>query len=198
MVETIVEINYKKICEYYRNIIINIFNQLSFYNLTGGDKINTETEYLNAHSYLQKASWRLDELDTMLGFSDRVSFFWFAMENLSSARHRIEHYFENTEWEFNEPFNYKEYDDLVLDYYQPFRTDTTHFDERYKWWQYYWDLESKVQLVNYIKEDINLLKDNVNILEEYINKEYDELEEEELDKISDLLTDLNFELVTIR
>lgn len=196
--ERIVDIDYKKICEYYRNIIIDIFNQLSFYNLTGEDKSNTETEYLNAYGYLQRASWRLDELDTMLCFSNEVSFFWFAMENLSSARHRIEHYLENTEWEFTEPFNYKEYDDLVLDYYQPFRTDDAHFDKGSKWWQFYWDLESKVQLVNYIKEDINALKDNVNILEDYINKDYEDLDEERLDRVCDLLSELNDELVTIR
>lgn len=191
------EIDYKKICDYYSRVISDIYGQLRFYNLDGEERRNTEAEYLNAYGYLQRASWRLDELDTMIEFSKEVSFFWFAMENLSSARHRIEHYLEDSEWDFKEPFKYKEYDDLVLDYYQPFRTDDEHYEEGQKWWKYYWILESKVQLVKYMKEDIDELQNNLIKLEEYISNDYDKVDEDYLNKISELLSDLNFELLGI-
>lgn len=187
-------IDYREIHDYYVDVINRIYNELSSYTDTGEKKENAETireEYMNAYGYLQRAGWRLDELDTMMEFKDEENFFWFAMNNLSSARHRIEHYLNNTNWVFKGDFDYKKYDNIVMDYYQPFRTGDAFSYDNSRWWEHYWILESKVQTVKYLKEDIRELEGNVGLLEDYVSKPYEDMSGELLERISELLSDLN-------
>ena len=77
------DIDYRKITDYYSNIISYILNNLSYTGLkynpegipTNHTKEEYEAEYLNAYGYLEKAQWRLSEVKEMKDFSWPFVFF---------------------------------------------------------------------------------------------------------------------------
>ena len=199
-----IKIDYQGISKYYRGIISYILNNLSYAGLKYNDDVirtnhtreEYEAEYLNAYGYLQRAEWRLSELDLMTDFYNEPDFFYFGLNNLSSARHRIQHYLEDTEWGIFDDLDYNRYDDLVMDYYQPIRLGHEGFEKYYNEsgdkWDYYYGLLGTAQLKQYLKEDCveivnrlnkfmeyldtedyNVLKDHINELECLNNKTFD-------------------------
>ena len=210
------DIDYKKITDYYYDIILYILNNLSYsrikYDYTGEDFTPTnhtedeyEAEYLNAYGYLQRAEWRLSEVDMMSDFYDETDFFYFGLENLSSARHRIQHYLENTEWDIFNDLNYKQYDDLVMDYYQPIRLGKSGWEEYYEVshdkWKYYWKLHSIVQLTKYLREDCVEIINKLTKFVEYIDEmDYDVLSEhsKELECLNNKTLDFLIDIPNVR
>lgn len=134
-----------------------------------------ESEYLSAYGYLERAEWRLSEVDVMSDFYSEPDFFYFGMNNLSSARHRIQHYLENTNWTIFDDLEYQEYDSLVMDYYQPIRLGKPgwekYYNESHDKWHYYWNLYGTAQLKKYVLEDCIEIRDRLNKFIDYINDE---------------------------
>lgn len=198
------DIDYKEISKYYRGIILYILNNLSYAHFKyNSDDIPTEhteeeynAEYLNAYGYLQRAEWRLSEVDVMGDFYDEPDFFYFGMNNLSSARHRIQHYLEDTAWDIFDDLDYKKYDDLVMTYYQPIRLGKDGFEEYYMVshdkWDYYWELQGIAQLKHFVKDDCEEIVDKLSKFIAYLDEvSYDKLKENQ-----DALEVLNNETIS--
>lgn len=188
-----VEIDYKNISNFYSTIILKIFHELSK-TYSVGDDGEFDDEFLNAYGYLQKATWRLNDIDEMTDFFNDEGFFYFAMNNLSSARHRIGSYLKDTEWKFEDKiiYDYQKFDDIVMDYFQTIRLNHNLYNENHKWYVYYNDLCDNIALKRYVLDEISDLKRCLDFLEEKVrlqdveNVDYDKLSE--LDK---LLCNLN-------
>lgn len=179
-----IEINYKKISTYYHEIISYILYTSKEYDYD---------EYLNAYSYLERAIWRLNEIQEMSDFYNEKDFFYFGMENLSNARHRIQHYLEDTETELFNDLKYKKYDGLVIDYYQPIRLNQNRLEENHNKWEYYWELHNTAQLKQSIKEDCKEIIVKLNNFIEYLDSmDYNSLKEHsnELENLNE--STLNF------
>ena len=175
------DIDYRKITDYYSNIISYILNNLSYTGLkyntegihTNHTKEEYEAEYLNAYGYLERAEWRLSEVKEMKDFYNEHDFFYFGLENLSSARHRIQHYLEDTDWNIFEDLDYKQYDELVIDYYQPIRlTDDEELRQKSSTaWKYYWELNSTAMVKQYLLDDCDEIIKRISEFKEYLDNE---------------------------
>lgn len=200
-------IDYKRISDYYKSIILYILNNLSYacaveynndseYIRTDYSKEEYEEEYLNAYSCLERATWRLSELDEMTDFYNEENFFYFGMNNLSSARHRIEHYLENTSWNIFNDLDYHKYDDLVIDFYQPIRLGELGYEASEKW-RYYWDLHGTAQMKQYLIEDCNEIIGKLNNFVDYLgHADYSVLKEniQFLESLNDSTLDFLFSI----
>lgn len=192
------EIDYGEISKYYTRIISYILNNLSYSTLKyHSDYIKTnyteeeyEDEYLLAYGYLQRAGWRLSEVDEMIDFYSEPDFFYFGMNNLSSARHRIQHYLEATTWTIFKDLDYHKYDELVMDYYQPIRLGEDGFEEYYEIshekWEYYWRLHSTAQMKHYVKQDCTEIRDKLDKFINYLDTVDYQVLKEHLKELEDL------------
>jgi len=208
------EIDYASISKYYKNIILYILNNLSYtcaveYNT--GEYIHTdyskeeyEDEYLNAYGYLQRATWRLSELDEMSDFYDDEDFFYFGMNNLSSARYRIEHYLEDTTWSIFTDLDYHKYDDLVIDFYQPIRLGRPGYEKYYDTsmskWEYYWSLHGTAQMKQYLIEDCTRIIGKLNNFVDYLgHADYSVLKEniQVLESLNDSTLDFILDIPSV-
>ena len=74
-------------------------------------------EYLKAYSYLQRADWRLDEVENMKQYYNEEDFKYFGLENLYNVRNRIEHYLKSTKIKFSDSiYEYNKYDEVYVDF----------------------------------------------------------------------------------
>lgn len=96
----IVKVDYKEVCKFYWSIIVKIY-----------DYCRDEGKYLDAYGYLQKAEWRLDEVEDMWKYYDEPNFKYFALDNFCNVRNRIESYIGSVEDTLpEEVYEFKKYD----------------------------------------------------------------------------------------
>ena len=109
----------------------------------------------------------------MKDFYNEHDFFYFGLENLSSARHRIQHYLEDTDWNIFDDLDYKQYDELVIDYYQPIRlTDDEELRQKSSTaWKYYWKLNSTAMVKQYLLDDCDEIIKRISEFKEYLDNE---------------------------
>lgn len=120
------EIDYEKITKDYMsiiNMISKIIHDTQRRYSKGSEEYNIiESDFLDWYGSSDKAYYRISDILDMSDFFDEEDFQYFALEKLSDARHRIESYIKRSSdlLDFNS-INYKVYDDIVMDYYQPIR-----------------------------------------------------------------------------
>lgn len=180
-----IEINYMEIVNFYEGIYHKICETVStdtygehyelYDTVSSEEKKEHENEHMRIRGYLERGVWRLGYVEDMLNYSDKNEFFYYAMECLSSMRHRLQHYLENTHWKFpEEVYNYTKYDDLIIDYYQPIRLGEGKFHklqgERDYWWEYYHDLHHRKVIYYSMIDDIELVRESLIGLEEFIRE----------------------------
>lgn len=125
-------INYEEIGGYYGKIIDEIFNCLWEDTPPSYDKENCNwtgysEEYLNAYGYLQKAEWRLNDINEMKKYWDNEDYVHFGLENLHEVRFRIGEYLEHTSFKFQDwVYDYKKYDKIVIDKYSTLKSERHH------------------------------------------------------------------------
>lgn len=119
-------IKYKEITEYYVEVMKNISNIIystqNTYNKSSEEWNAIESSYLEWYGSKEKAYYRIIEILDMQEYYKDEDFQYWALEKFSEARHRIESYLENATGllDFSD-VEYKEYDDIVMKYYQPIR-----------------------------------------------------------------------------
>lgn len=176
------EINYKEICNFYWNIYHKI-NKIVSDTRWGEDVTHPipdevidkyEKETLNIDGWLERGAWRLGDLEDLLEYSDDKYFFYYAMNNLSNMRHRLEKYFEDTSWEYPTSLleEYKKYDDIVMDYYQPIRLNQGEYhklrEEQSYWLDYYHNLLYRKSGYKWIKHDLSVLYRETGWLRQFV------------------------------
>ena len=136
------DIDYKEIATFYSGIISTIFSTCEKVNPSYWDKNNEcmkyGDEYLDAYSYLQKAEWRLSNVYTLKDYYTNTDFKYYGLEQLQEVRHRIEHYFNDPDFDLPDypesVYEYKKYDHII-DYYNRIRGDESarenwnHYDK---------------------------------------------------------------------
>ena len=192
------EIDYEEICKHYWNIYHRINEEIdNKYPYGSEDYKKGEDEQLNVYGFLERGTWRLGELEDMYEFSDEPDFFYYAMEHLSNMRHRIQHYFEDSSFEFSQELyrDYKKYDSLVIDYYGPIRTSGWS-SEKHDCFDYYYKLMYRKHHYTFTQHEIENLRKDFDKLEEYIeesikNKTYPISLESVHEKLQELDYDLS-------
>lgn len=112
-------IDYNKLCDFYTSIYNMIFTEIyTFYpNTYDGMVVKYSEEYLKAYSYLQRADWRLNEVENMKQYYNEEDFKYFGLENLYNVRNRIEHYLKSTKIKFSDSiYEYNKYDEVYVDF----------------------------------------------------------------------------------
>lgn len=87
------KLDYIQISNYYKNIIYTIYETLE--KESAAPEIYSD-EYLEAYGFLQKAEWGLNDINQLKEYIDEPDFKYFAIENLTNARNRIEEYLKTT------------------------------------------------------------------------------------------------------
>lgn len=87
------KLEYIQISNYYKNIIYTIYETLE--KESAAPEIYSD-EYLEAYGFLQKAEWGLNDITQLKEYIDEADFKYFAIENLTNARNRIEEYLKTT------------------------------------------------------------------------------------------------------
>lgn len=198
-------IDYNEIADFYWNIISTIYKEINkgthepYWNKESKSMIYSD-EYLNAYGYLQRAEWRYDDIKEMKDYYNEDYFYFFGLENLSSIRHRIEHYLEDTTFQFpQEVYDYKKYDELIIDLYGPIRLNINNINSKH--YNYYYNILHKQVMADTIKCDIKWLKgDLIELCEMLCDKEYirtvDKKRLEKLENIIDSCKDYIFEMTS--
>ena len=125
----------------------------------------------------------------MEDFYNEEDFQYWALEKFSEARHRISNYIKRSSSLLNfNNIDYKKYDDIVIDYYQPIRL--TSDGEILKVKEYSW---GKYRSISYLRTIVNLglLKDIEDIREHIAETRF--LSEDEKERNLKVLDDM-FEL----
>ena len=165
------EIDYEEICKHYWSIYFLISKTVSNIRwnddlIMGKSEVSDEIldkynkESMRMRGWLERGTWRLGDLEGMLEYKDEYYFFYFAMNALSSMRHRFEEYLEDTDLEFpDDVYTYTKYDDIVMDYYQPIRLGRGKKyhklrEEQDKYWHYYYELMHRKSNYEWVKNDI--------------------------------------------
>ena len=164
-------IDYKEITEYYKNIISEIstviYNTKKKYEKNSNELEEIESDYLSWYSSSDKAYYRIIDVLDLDDYYDEPDFQYWALEKFSDARHRISSYIERSSdlLDFN-GIDYKKYDDIVIDYYKPIRlTDDEKLQEtKEKGWD-------KYQSISHLRVIVNLgLIDDIKDIKRYINE----------------------------
>lgn len=168
------DIDYKKMAEFYGNIINHIFGKIdeifpSNWDEQEGRFIHSE-QYMLAYSYFQKAFWRLGDVNSMKDYYNDEHFEDFGLEHLSDARHRIENYLQSDEltisFDDDEVVqNYTYYDDVIIDYYQPIRINR---DVHHDYFMYYQEILYRDSNINNIEFEIEHIKHSIETLKDYV------------------------------
>ena len=136
----------------------------------------------------------MNDIDEMKNYFKDDNFFYFAMNNLSSARHRISSYLKNTSLKFedNSIYDYKKFDDIIIDYFQPIRLNHNLYNESHKWYVYYNDLCDNIALKNYVLDEISDLRVCLGVLEEQVRlQDVEDIDYGKLSELGKLLCNLN-------
>ena len=144
---------------------------------------------LDWYASKEKAYYRLIEIYDMEDFYNEEDFQYWALEKFSEARHRISNYIKRSSSLLNfNNIDYKKYDDIVIDYYQPIRL--TSDGEILKVKEYSW---GKYRSISYLRTIVNLglLKDIEDIREHIAETRF--LSEDEKERNLKVLDDM-FEL----
>ena len=152
------EIDYKQIADYYMRIIGKIYSACEAVEEPYWDNEKSAMiygkAYLDAYSYLQKAEWRLSNVYNLKDYYNREDFQYYGLEQLQEVRHRIQHYLEDETIDLSHlpdcVYEYKEYDDIIITYYNGIRKD----DMRYDKWKYYYNLKGYVIRKKHIVSDL--------------------------------------------
>ena len=193
------KIPYKDIVVYYNDILRAIYKEIQEDTpIEYGDGLcnaKYPDEYMNAYGWLQKADWRLGDVEEMENYYECEGFEHFGLENLHDVKTRIQHYLEDTEFQFTEKVTeYHKYDHIV-DQRMQLINEPLHHD----YWDYYKKLqyiESDKRSLNYtikwLKDHANDLKEELTNLDHHITRgKYLKNQEELLNKTEEILKLIN-------
>lgn len=163
---------YDEMCEYYRNIMSKIYDEIEKEQPTeylDNFKAKYGEEYQEAYSWLQKAGWRLSEVMSMNKHYTEPEFKHFALENLSNIQHRIDSYLNETDFKFSEEvYDYHKYDDIVAE-----RMELINDSDHHKYWKYYYELHSREQKIEHFNLERNWIITNLEDLEHILSDDFD-------------------------
>ena len=185
------KIDYNELCNFYTSIYNMIFTEIdTFYpNTYDGMVVKYSEEYLKAYSYLQRAGWRLNEVENMKQYYDEEDFKYFGLENLYDVRNRIEHYLKSTKVKFSDSiYEYNKYDEVYVDFKK--ERLTTKASEKFTYY------ETKLLQQNeydYVLNSLTLLSDDIkNIIDSIKESKYiKNVHNKKLNKINKLIKEIN-------
>lgn len=153
-------IPYKEITRYYADILHNIYEEIHAVTpVEYGDglcDLKYPPEHLNAYGWLQKAEWRLSDVSHMEKYYNENGFEHFGLECLHDVKTRIEHYLQNTDWEYTEKVTeYHKYDTIV-DQRMELINEPGHHD----YWDYFHKQQHLENYKTYLKLDIDWVKNH--------------------------------------
>ena len=184
------KVNYKELCVFYTGIYNTIFTEIDVLcpNSYEGLIVTYSDEYLKAYSYLQRAGWRLEEVENMERYYDNDDFRYFGLENLYDVRNRIEHYLNNTKVEFSDNvYEYNKYDEI----FNVYKTErlTSEASEKFTFYETKLLQQNEYDFVfnslSVISSDVKRL---INDIKE--SKYIDNVHNKKLNKINKLVKDL--------
>ena len=149
-------INYKEICKFYWSIYFTIFESVT--NVVYNDIKDKSMEEVHAmikheegliYGWLDKATWRLGDVEKVLEYSNEDNFFYYAMENFQNVRSRFESFLNESNWNYPElVYNYTKYDDLI-EYYDKVKEEDNQL--RHEYWIHYHKLNHRKTYFDLIK-----------------------------------------------
>lgn len=191
--------DYEAMTEYYLNVIHEISQIIYNTKQEYGEDTDEYKEIDNSYLYewytsKEKASYRLSPILDMKDYYTNDDFQYYALEKCSEARHRIQSYLEKATplLDFKN-IDYKRYDSIVMDYYQPLRLsdDETIQKNRNQSFYKYDKIEYRRCMINLglieeIKTVKNAIKDSQDLTPQEKEHEYQILKQ-----IQDLTQQLN-------
>lgn len=141
-------IDYENIANFYLKICSTISKTIRNAMENEETKEAAEKDYDDMYWSFERATSRANDVLSMHKYWNEPDFEHYGLEQLSSTRHRIEHFLSNCL--LNYPsccYTFDKYDDIIIDYYQPIRLsgDSEH-DVK---WRKYYDLNHKRIMINY-------------------------------------------------
>lgn len=193
------KIPYTDIAIYYNDILRAIYKEIKEETpIEYGDEacsIKYPDEYMEAYGYLQKADWRLGEVNEMKKYYTCEGFEHYGLENLHDVKSRIKHYLEDTDFQYSQKVTeYHKYDRIV-DQRMQLINEPVHHD----YWEYYHKLQhiesDKKNLtynIKWLKDQATNLKEELTDLDHHITRgKYLKNKEELLHKTEEILKLIN-------
>lgn len=159
--------SYNEMINYFGNLYNEIFREIEIFspNTFDGTVIKYSDEYMKAYSWLERAGFRLEEVQLMEDYYTEDDFKFFGLEHLMNVRNRIHNYLKNTNMEFSEKiYDYKKYDE-IFNLFVKERTEDKNSSVKYN----YYDIKLSQQadydrVLNSLTlsiSDIKILKDDI-------------------------------------
>lgn len=169
------KIDYEEMVNHFTNIYQTIFTEINvlYPNLYEGMIIKYSDEYLKAYSWLQRAGWRLEEMEMMTNFYDEDDFRFFGLEHLLDIRNRIYGYLNSVKIEFDESvYEYDRYDEIFNEFKKERNNETI---KKYEYYENKYLQQSDYDMVLnsliFISSDVGRLKDDIEE-SKYVNNKH--------------------------
>ena len=195
--DNIMMIDYQEITEYYIKLIKDI-NHILYTTEKNcdnpEDKKKINDDYLKWYGSSDKAYYRIINILDMKDYYCEDDFMYYALEKLSDARHRIESYINdaNPLLDFKD-IDYKLYDVVVMDYYQPIRLSDdkeVRYNKEVSFSKYNSISHRRVMINLGLIEEIESVKDSFRDSKDLtLDEKYDNIKI--LDEMKDLAVQLN-------
>ena len=139
-------IDYETIADFYLKICSTISKTIYEARKDEATKEAADTDFDNMYGSFERAKSRAHDVLKLKKYYTEPDFEYYGLEQLSSTRHRIEHFLEDSLLTYPDYcYTFNKYDDIIIDYYKPIRLKGEHHES----WEKYYKLNYKRVMINY-------------------------------------------------
>ena len=148
------KIDYETMAKHYLSICSKISNTAYEAQKNDKTKEDAKKDYDDMYWSFDRAKSRANDVLEMKKWWNEPDFEHYGLEQLSSARYRIEHFLDDCRLAYPDCcYTYDKYDNIIIDYYEPIRLSRDPDHETA--WNKYYKLNHKRIMINLgLKHDI--------------------------------------------
>lgn len=141
-------IDYKSIAEFYLKICSTISKTIYEAEKNEETKDDAKKDFDSMYWSFDRAKSRAHDVLKMHKYWNEKDFEDYGLEQLSSTRHRIEHFLDDCLLTYPDCcYTFDKYDDIIITYYKPIRLKGGQ--EHHENWEKYYKLNHKRVMINY-------------------------------------------------
>ncbi|WP_405285931.1 hypothetical protein [Methanobrevibacter sp.] len=141
-------IDYENIAKFYLKICSTISKTIYESKKNEETQEDAKKDFDSMYWSFDRATSRANDVLEMHKYWNEHDFEHYGLEQLSSTRHRIEHFLDDCLLNYPDCcYTFDKYDDIIIDYYKPIRLEGGQ--EHHEKWKKYYNLNHKRVMINY-------------------------------------------------